>query len=304
MKNESQVVILLATYNGEKFIREQLDSILNQTYTNFKLRIRDDGSKDKTVSILQEYAEKDSRISYYTGENLRAAGCFYDLICNSADADYYAFCDQDDVWEENKLEVAITQLEKGNKEVPTLYLSNLKVVDEKLNFLKNRHEKPIKTDSKYYPLVEFLAVGCTQVFNKKALELVRNHLPGNKILHDAWMFLSCSFFGKIIYDFEPHILYRQHSNNVVGHKTKKIDRLKEKFKRLFDRSIQPRKEQAKIFLEAYNDLLGDEAHYVKKIVDYKRGLIKRLSLLFNRKIKASSFGRDFKYRLLILWGAI
>lgn len=302
---DAKVVILLATYNGEKYLREQLDSLLRQTYENIKIIIRDDGSKDNTISILEEYIAKDSRISFYTGPNLKAAGCFYDLLCNAEKADYYAFCDQDDVWERDKIEIAVRFLETANEEIPALYLSNLRIVDEELNYLGMRLNEPMKTDYKYYCLTEFLAVGCTQVFNLKAAEFVKKHIPDTNIMHDAWMYMSCMFFGQILYDFDSHILYRQHSNNVVGYRTDKLTILRERVARLFNRQLQPRLTYSIAFLQSYeNELSAEEKEQLNKIVHYKDNVRSRVSLLFDKSICSSSFERDLRYRALILWGTI
>lgn len=103
------VAVLMATYNGERFLREQLDSLLNQKDVTVKILVRDDNSKDSTVSILEEYKSK-SLLQWYTGEHLGVEKNFLDLLRHAPEADYYAFCDQDDVWDDNKLSVAINHL--------------------------------------------------------------------------------------------------------------------------------------------------------------------------------------------------
>ena len=300
-----KVLILMATYNGTNYIREQLDSLLNQSYSNIEILIRDDASKDNTIEILREYAERDSRVTFYQGENLGSASCFFDLMKHAPASDYYAFCDQDDVWETDKIKAAVTLLEENAYDGPLLYTSNLKIVDQNLTYMVDRFTNGFKTDNKYYCLTEYRAVGCTMVFNSQALELVKTHVPTDYMMHDAWMFMTCMIFGRVIYDDNAYILYRQHSNNVIGYKSNPFVRAKNHFKRLFDRSLQPRLAYAKDFLLVYGDLLQEEDRQkLERIVNYKKSFGGRMKLLFDRKICASSWGRDFRYRFLIVWGII
>ena len=302
---QKKVTILVATYNGSKFLREQLDSLIVQTYSNIRILIRDDGSSDNTLEIIDEYMQKDDRISFYNGSNLGSAKCFFDLLCHAPKSDYYAFCDQDDVWEPEKINAAVQILEQNETEGPLLYVSNLKIVDQDLNYITHRYSRGLKTSNKYFCLTEFLAVGCTQVFNFAAAELVRNHLPTDYMMHDAWMYMSCMFFGRVIYDHNAYILYRQHTNNVIGYKAGKITRLKEHFKRLFDRSLQPRLAYSKDFLSVFDNMFSPEnKKKVYKVAHYKDGLFRRMSLLFDGEIRSSSIGRDFRYRMLIIFGII
>ena len=108
---DKKVAIIMSTYNGEPFIRQQLDSILNQTYKNIELVVRDDGSKDKTVEIIKEYQEKYENIKFFQGENLGFVKSFFELL-KLTEADYYSYADQDDIWIENKIEPAVNSLNK------------------------------------------------------------------------------------------------------------------------------------------------------------------------------------------------
>ena len=131
-----RICVMLSSYNGEKYIKEQIDSILAQKIDGeMILLVRDDGSTDETKQILNEYRSKYNNISWYTGDNLKAAKSFWDLVNSAPDADYYAFCDQDDVWYPDKLVRAINALEK--EAIPALYASNVVVVDQNLNSIGN-----------------------------------------------------------------------------------------------------------------------------------------------------------------------
>ena len=125
-----KVVILLSTYNGAKYLRELLDSLLNQSHKNISILVRDDGSTDATLELLAEYGNKYNNITYYKGENLKPARSFMDLLKQSEDADYYALSDQDDVWLPDKIEIAIKQLEANKAD---LYHSAFQMTDSNLN---------------------------------------------------------------------------------------------------------------------------------------------------------------------------
>ena len=301
------VCILLSTYNGEKYLREQLDSLLIQQDIDFNILARDDGSKDGTVGILKEYSVRDSRLKYFEGKNVGPAQSFFDLVMKSPEADYYAFCDQDDVWDSDKLSVAVKFLEKEDISKPNMYYSNLRIVDQNLNFYRLSHTEPSIQKNKYSVLTEDMATGCTVVFNKKCAEYVRMGTPEYCSMHDTWIYMICKFFGKTVYDFEAHISYRQHGNNVVGtylcKKTK--DLYIARIKRLFDRELQPRYNNAYNFYRTFGTLLSEkDKNKVLKLVNYKKSIKSKISLLMDKEIYASSKNRELRYKLLIILGIV
>ena len=126
-----KVAVLMSTYNGEQFLREQLDSILDQENVDLNLYVRDDGSNDHTIDILSEYADKHSNVHFYRGDkNLGACGSFLELLSKEYDADYFALADQDDIWDKDKISVAIEKLKTLPADKPALYHSNLRIVDQ------------------------------------------------------------------------------------------------------------------------------------------------------------------------------
>ena len=139
------VCVLMSTYNGEKYIVEQIDSILQQENVNVNLLIRDDGSKDKTVEIIKQYLI-DKRVSFVSGDNIGYKKSFLWLMDNSPNSDYYAFADQDDVWKKDKLFAAVTKLENEDIAEPKLYTSALTRVDENLNYISNQNFPKLKLD--------------------------------------------------------------------------------------------------------------------------------------------------------------
>lgn len=140
MENK-KVAVVLSTYNGEKYIKKQIDSILRQTYKNIEIYVRDDGSKDKTVEILKRY-ENDRKIKLYVQENVGFIKSFFKCLSFCDDADYYAFCDQDDEWNEDKIERAVNLLNEKEQVKPLLYFSDYDYYDENMNFIAHsKHHK-------------------------------------------------------------------------------------------------------------------------------------------------------------------
>ena len=214
-----RIQILLSTFNGEKYISEQINSILGQRGVEVNLLIRDDGSTDNTVRILKKFEEKDSRINVYYGSNVGVVNSYFDLLYKAnSNNDYYAFSDQDDVWKPNKLIYAVEKLNGIKMNTPNLYCGSTQLVDEQLHYIKGKkHYRERIVPSFENAMIENIACGCTMVFNKKLLEIIiNNKKPQKAIMHDWWIYLVASALGNVTVDEVPYILYRQHNNNVVG----------------------------------------------------------------------------------------
>ena len=220
-----KINILMATYNGRRYVAKQIESILNQTYQDFRLIISDDCSTDSTLKILKEYEEKDRRIEVYgQSENLGVVSNFEFLI-GKVRSEYFMFSDQDDFWEPDKIEKSVKKLEENNLD---LVYTDLSVVDSRLNEMHHSYWqlKGLDYKIKKYNNFESLylnnfVTGCTMLVKSKWINEFLP-LPKNSkyILHDYWIALIVSQSGKIGYIDEPTIKYRQHSDNRIGSKTK------------------------------------------------------------------------------------
>lgn len=215
-----KVLVLMSTYNGGKYLVSQIESILNQVDVEVYLMIRDDGSTDETIKLIEDirhqYPEK---IEFVRGINVGVKASFLELLKNSSDRyDYYAFSDQDDIWLPSKLSAGCRQLNGLTDKNPGLYCSKTQLVDQDLNYMKLWPPTPQKKLSIHNALVENVAVGCTIIMNRSARALIKSLFPDpeNIIMHDWWIYLCISTFGQVIFDPTPHILYRQHTNNLVG----------------------------------------------------------------------------------------
>lgn len=218
-KDSSHVAILLCTFNGERFLGEQLKSISEQLHDNFSLWISDDGSNDNTVELLRQFqSEWGSRhFSIERGPKNGYAANFLSLACRKAiDADFFAFADQDDVWERDKLSRALNYLQTIDSTTPALYCARTRLIDERgkeCGFSPLYKRPPGFGNS----LVQSLASGNTMVMNKAARNLLCRAGQLDIVSHDWWLYsLVTGAGGKVIYDRSPTVRYRQHGQNVLG----------------------------------------------------------------------------------------
>lgn len=208
------VCVLLSTYNGEAFLAAQLDSLRAQAGVEVRLHARDDGSTDGTVALLRRHAGTwPSLAALRSTKNLGPARSFLELLRTAPDADFYAFCDQDDVWLPGKLARAAEALSGDTG--PALYCSNVTCVAEDLSVLGAPRENG---DTRLQHLLfENIAYGCTTVMNRSARALIVERLPQQGlVMHDWWCALVVAALGRIHYDPQPQILYRQHGGNSIG----------------------------------------------------------------------------------------
>lgn len=275
------VQVLMSTYNGEKYVREQIDSILGQTYQDIQVLIRDDGSQDGTLFILKDYSEKYNNIKYYSGENLGTQNSFYDLFDHVDDAaEYIATCDQDDVWYPDKIESAVQCLDSLKE--PGLYCCRTQITDENLNPLKDKLRDYTPKIAFGNALIENICTGCTMVVNRQFYNLVKNKWPQKSLIHDWWFYLTAVSFGKVFYDNQPHIYYRQHGDNVIGLDTGRWGLIKRQIKS-FRRFRGTYTAQIEEFLQTFS-LEGENKYLASLMAGTKTSWKCRVKILFERRI--------------------
>jgi glycosyltransferase involved in cell wall biosynthesis len=294
------VAILMSTYNGYGFVEQQLNSLYLQTHSNIKIFIRDDGSVDDTQKILrQEYARGSINL-FEEGNNLGVTGSFFELLnfVINTDCQYVAFSDQDDVWLKNKVEQAILKLSNFS-DCPALYCSSLEFVDENLNSLgfSNTPRKIGFGNA----LFENIAVGCSIVLNRKAIDLLcQQRLPNEVYVHDWWCYLVLSCFGKVIFDDQALIKYRQHSGNVIGASTNSLGIFKRKISRILNGRLWI-SEQAKVFYDLFDEKLSpDDRELVELLLKAKSSFWHRLLLATSKDIWRQKFLDNLILRIVIL----
>ncbi|WP_051523393.1 glycosyltransferase family 2 protein [Prevotella sp. MA2016] len=297
-----RVTVLLSTFNGEKYIEEQLVSVRNQKGVNIQIVVRDDGSSDNTCKILEEWHEKDY-LTWYRGRNLKSARSFLDLLKNSGDSDFYAFCDQDDVWLEDKLISGIQKLEIQLEEKPSLYFSNYQMVDSNLNKIETPLKDIIYPDI-YHSIISNEVTGCTLIINKALRDIINTYNPEFISMHDDWIYNVCiSIGGIVVFDTKPHIFYRQHSNNVVGGiKDSFVKKNKVRLRKLFTEGEYLRSKLAKELISGYADDMSKDVLNELTLISNNRLLKNRFKILINTKhYKGLSLERKFKFISMILF---
>lgn len=295
-KRNHSVTVVLATYNGEKYLREQLDSILRQKGVSVKILVRDDGSKDGTKSILDEYQNK-NLLAWYTGEHLNVQKGYLDLLKHAPRSDYYAFCDQDDVWDDDKLLYAVTELDELPSDKPAMYYCGQRLVDENLKLLSVH-----KIDADRSPHANFMisnVAGCTAVFNQKLIDAVNSALPNFILMHDSWLFKICLALGGSYYaDSAAHINYRQHGNNVAGLNGGVKGKIRQVKRYLNVFEIQ---KQCQNLLQCYGDRMTPEyKELTEEICNYDQSLRNQMNFLRREDIDFKSMSLNSVVKLKIL----
>ncbi|HEM3678609.1 TPA: glycosyltransferase family 2 protein [Streptococcus suis] len=217
-----KVNILMSTYNGQQFLAEQIRSIQEQSYTDWTLFIRDDGSSDNTKEILKDFERQDSRIHLIDNDksdNLGVIKSFHKLV-NHDRADYYFFSDQDDVWLPNKLELSLKEAQNYLADLPLMVYMDLKVVNQDLEIMT---ESMVKSQSHHantelvQELTENTVTGGVAMINHALAEMWQE--TDDILMHDWYLALLASAFGNLVFIDQPGELYRQHSDNVLGART-------------------------------------------------------------------------------------
>lgn len=217
-----KIHILLSTYNGEQFLAEQIQSIQQQTVQDWKLLIRDDGSTDRTREIIREFVAQDSRIHWINeneSKNLGVIKSFHNLA-QFEEADVYFFSDQDDVWLPQKLELSLAEARKNPAEMPLMVYMDLTVVNQDLEVLSSsmiRSQSGHANTELVQELTENTVTGGVAMVNHALIQLWNQ--TEDILMHDWYLALLATAFGKLVYIDQPGELYRQHEHNVLGART-------------------------------------------------------------------------------------
>ncbi|QEA54178.1 glycosyltransferase family 2 protein [Loigolactobacillus coryniformis] len=298
MVENAKIAILLSTYNGAEYLAEQISSIIQQTYANWQLFIRDDGSTDQTTQIIQKYQKMNQHIIFLNEshiENLGVKRSFMELLAVTQ-ADYYMFCDQDDVWLPEKIQLTLNEMLKNrDKEVPRLVHTDLMVVDQDLQPQRPMFGRDFQ-DNFRDVLYSNSVTGCTVMINETLRQLLLKQPfdPKQIVMHDWWFALVAAAFGEIAYLAEPTILYRQHGNNTFGADVKGFQRLRRFFKmeqeiKRFTDALQQDDYFAAVFGKADN-LSAENKRYLQAAVTirHSKNNFMAIKALFNSKAKKST----------------
>ena len=309
MYETDKIAVLMASYNGERFIGEQIDSLLTQSCTEWELLIHDDGSQDRTQQIIDVYARNNpTRIHVVPGLPCGGAKNNFFFLMKQVRAPYIMFCDQDDIWKREKIEKTISRMkemeEQNGPETPILVFTDLSVVDGELNPIADR----LSVYQKLFPdrtqlenlMIQNVISGCTMMINRPLADLaVKPENADNIIMHDWWCALVAASFGRISFVNLPLMLYRQHENNTLG--AKKLESAHYILERLQNQreiklSLVATQKQIALFAETYG--LSDPVlkEYGKL---YKRNKLQRLFFYRKHHIRKCGWKRNLG---LLIWG--
>lgn len=296
------VLVLLSTYNGEKYLREQLDSIIAQENVRVTILVRDDGSKDSTVEILEEYKSTyPETFILEEGENVGCLKSFFWLMREAAEKysvyDSYAFSDQDDVWLKDKLYRGADALAKTGAKYK-LYFCAPQLVDATLEPLQPKFAKYNLSLAEAFVFQP--CIGCSMVFNQTLLKEAARGDTSIIDIHDAWLYkLALSLGAKVIYDSTPQILYRQHSSNTIGSHQSRMTAWKRRWN-WFVRNKRYRSSIARYILENYKILIpAEEKNLLGHLSNYTTSLRSKFKLL-----STSDFNTSKKLHTLLFKFAI
>ena len=298
----TRVQILLSTYNGERYLGEQLDSILNQK-GNFLLKIlvRDDGSKDGTLEVLEKYSKK-IEMQIIRGKNIGINKSLKELFMNcDTDCDYFSISDQDDVWLETKIQTAIESLSK-NKNKLKMFASRSLVTDTNMNVIGKTQDSENRA-SYYNAMVQNVCPGHTQVFNKDVLLKLKQNYSENIFVIDWWIYLLVSSMGEITFDRRCFVKHRQHGKNSAGYELNFWKKLKKRIHFFNKYKKSPVSEQLKSFFEIYKDQMKKEYRIeTENFFNSQRNVLARIKyILFSKVFRYGRF-ENLIFKLLYVLG--
>jgi len=302
MQTDKYIQILLSTYNGEKYLREQLDSIIRQeNYKDISVLIRDDGSTDGTRNILREYSEKYG-FSVLYGENVGVNRSMWILLENSdPNCAFFALSDQDDVWLEDKLLVALSMLKREDCSKPLLFASLSQITDENLNQTGSTIEP--RHISYYNAMVQNVLPGHTQVFNLAMRSLLLDRGAEDMHVVDWWMYLTASATGKVLFANRYTVLHRQHGGNAVGYQMGFYKKIICKLRNILIGKGNSISVQLNAFYKHYAEVMPDEfKHETEDYISSMGTLVQRIGYVCRCKAFRQERIETFLFKLLYILG--
>ena len=299
-----RIQILMSTYNAEKYLRPQLDSILNQqTDMEISILARDDGSTDGTAGILYEYAEKYG-IDVHIGENLGTTRSYYELV-NMRDkkCDFYALSDHDDVWLPEKLQTACAVIFKSgfNLTRPILFASRSVITDEHLKPIGMTRATP-KGASFYNAMIQNIAAGHTQVLNNVLMGIIADSYSSDISVVDWWIYLIASAIGVVIFYNKPLVLYRQHNDNQLGYKANAVAMFLRRFRRLINEGGDGLTGQLRALKVLDYDIPESYREEVERFLTHQVNFISRIKYAMTAKAYRQKKWETMVFKILYIIG--
>lgn len=299
-----KICVIMSTYNGEKYLSEQLDSILCQKGVDVSIIVRDDGSSDDTVAILNSYRSRYSNIYVFADNNVGCKRSFYTAAEYAfkycGEYGYFAFSDQDDVWKSDKLFSGIELIEKNESCYRVLYFCTPDIVDKNLiktgTHWRSHHRLTVGESCVIQP-----APGCSMIFTKSVLELFLKGNPGMMALHDSWIYKATALCGgKIIEDERKLFFYRQHDSNVVGQKKSFKQSILRRLKSLTAKRNHRQKLIQDLVTTYRNEITQENYSLIEPLLYYRKNFRAKVKLLFSSQFKTHRYISNFGFKLSIL----
>ena len=310
------ITVLLSTYNGERCLPDLLDSLLAQTRLPDRVLVRDDGSTDGTLEVLASYQIRFPGLTFYSGPNLGARESFFEILMRSADpkepvTDTYALCDQDDRWLPERLARSVAAIENlitesgADEAIPILACGRPRLVGPDFEPIEETRRFILPNPAFGNALVENICIGCTATFNRALLEQIAvAGVPETAVMHDWWLYLFAAGCGKVIYDPDPTVLYRQHGGNAIGMSATTTGHQLGRARRyLAARGRSLLAAQTASFLRCFGDRLSGEDRLLAERFAYNQHTFKdRFTLARTRTLRRQRPGDDLLFRLMLLLG--
>lgn len=301
---KDDVIVALSTYNGEKYIEKMLDSILNQTYKNVKIYIRDDNSSDNTSKILKKYEKEHNNIKVIYGkENLGYPECFYKVMSSLQEAKYYFFADQDDVWKEDKISRAVDVLNSLDNNKACAYYCGYYICDKDLNIINK--SKIRKNNIKFKDtLFEVCGLEFTMAINHKALELLNKYRPVKSKARGTWMSMLYSSNGIVYFDNYHCAYYRRHEKSVTSNKLSGLGMWKWRIKKFL---VNDNFKDYRGILEEFSQVLNKKlCAKDRKTLNFflKKGFLHNIKKCLYPKRLRTKFVDEIGLRIMFLIGKI
>ena len=296
----------MSTFNGEKYLKAQVESIFNQSDKyDVNLLIRDDGSTDNTQNIIIELSKKNRKINYIFGKNIGCNASYFELlkIAENIDCDFIALSDQDDIWLDDKLLSAIELLTQGNTNKPILYGSvSYLVKNDLIPYGKTQIAR--KNISVYNTIIQNFFPGHSQVFNKELLKYLNKDLDFSKIyVYDSWITNVANCFGQLFFDNKPHTLYRMHGENEVGYSQSKMQWILERIRRLMSGDVLRQAKQIEYFIDIYKENLDKEfIKEMNRFLNSRSSFFSRVRYLLQCKLYRQKRIETIYFKVLYLFG--
>lgn len=302
-----KIAVIMSTYNGEQYIKEQIDSILSQTGVEVELFIRDDGSNDGTVSIIKEYERNQDNIHIEIGTNLGFSQSFMQKLLSIEGYEFYAFSDQDDFWEKEKLYQGCLKLQEVKAGIPAVYYSNLNVSDENLNVYRTTRLQDREQSLESLIMRRSIA-GCTMVFNRCLWQKIFEVGVTEDMLkrgHDSFILSLCyALDGSVLCDANAYIRYRQHTSNTSGSSHGLARRVKKEWNILIKKKgSEPA--IARCLLESWGkEIKSEEIKQLRLVASSDTSILARLKIFFSRKFTTGNLTLTAVGKIKALFGLL